>query len=112
MFCVKNGIKCNDVVKMLKKAFDETSMSTPRIYEWYIRVKEGREDVDDDRRTERPNTTISDENVTKIKHTVLNNRCNAIREVAEQVNVSYGSCEVIFTDILGLKRAAKFVPKL
>jgi len=106
-------LSVNEVAKMLEKAFGEISMSTPRIYEWYKRFKEGREDVDDDRRTGRPNTLISDENVAKIKYIVLSNRCITIREVAEEVNISYGSCESIFANILGLKLvAAKFAPKL
>ena len=35
-----------------------------------------------------------------------------IREIADEVGVSYGSCQAIFTNILGMKRAAtKIVPK-
>ena len=111
-FCVKNEIKCSEVVRMLKKAFGEFSMSTSRDYEWYKRFKKGGEDVDDDIRTGRP-SIISDENVSKIKEIVLTNRRITIREVAEKVNISYSSCESIFRDILGFKRvSAKFVPKL
>ena len=41
------------------------------------------------------------------------NRRITIREVAEDVGISVGSCHAIFSDILGLKREeAKFVPKL
>ena len=44
---------------------------------------------------------------------VMENRQITIREVAEDVGISVGSCHAIFSDILGLKRvAAKFVPKL
>jgi len=44
---------------------------------------------------------------------VLNNRRITIREVAEDVGISVGSCHEIFSDILGMKRvSAKFVPKL
>ena len=43
----------------------------------------------------------------------MENRRITIREVAEDVGISVGSCHAIFSDILGLKRvAAKFVPKL
>ena len=36
-----------------------------------------------------------------------------IREVAEDVGISIGSCHLIFSNVLGMKRvAAKFVPKL
>lgn len=68
---------------MLKKAFDKFSMSTPGIHKWYNRFKEGREDVDDDKRKGRPNTSISDENVAKI--IVLSNRRITVRKVAKEL---------------------------
>ena len=44
---------------------------------------------------------------------VLNNRRIPIREVADDVGISFGSCQAIFTDVLGMKRAAaKIVPIL
>ena len=44
---------------------------------------------------------------------ILNNRRITIRKVADDVGISFGSCQTIFTDILGMKSAAaKIVPKL
>uniref|UniRef100_T1I3G2 Uncharacterized protein n=1 Tax=Rhodnius prolixus TaxID=13249 RepID=T1I3G2_RHOPR len=44
---------------------------------------------------------------------VMNDRRITIREVADDVAISIGSCHEIFSDVLGMKRvAAKFVPKL
>ena len=41
------------------------------------------------------------------------NRRITIREVADDVRISFGSCQAFFTDVLGMKRAAtKIVPKL
>lgn len=112
-FCVKNGIKCSEAFKMLKKAFGNNTMSQPRVYEWYKRFQEGREDIEDDARSGRPSSSTNDENVKKIKAIVLANRRITIREAAEEIGISYGSCEAIFTNVLNMKRvAAKFVPKL
>ena len=34
-------------------------------------------------------------------------------EIADDIDISFGSCQAIFTDVLGMKRAAaKIVPKL
>ena len=42
----------------------------------------------------------------------MENRQITIKEVAEDVGISVGSCHAIFSDILGLKRvAAKFVTR-
>ena len=44
---------------------------------------------------------------------ILDNRRIIIREVAEDVGISFGSCQAIFMDVLGMKwTAAKIVPKL
>ena len=32
-FCVKNGIKCSEAFKMLRKAFGDNAVSHPRAYE-------------------------------------------------------------------------------
>ena len=98
---------------MLTVAFGESTMSKTRVYEWYKRFKEGREDVEDDDRPGRPSTSITDDNVEQVKKMILENRRITIREVADDVGISFGSCQAIFSDVLGMKRvAAKFVPKL
>ena len=80
---------------------------------WYNRFKEGREDVNDNARPGRPSTSITDENIKVVKKIILDTRRITIREVADDVGISFGSCQAIFTNVLGMKRAAaKIVPKL
>ena len=98
---------------MLTKAYSESSMSRTRVYVWYKRFQEGREDVEDDERPGRPSTSTTDENVEKVKEMVINERRITIREVADDVGISIGSCHEIFSNLLVMKRVvAKFVPKL
>jgi hypothetical protein len=63
----KNGrieVKCNKVCEILQKAYAESAMKkTTSVYEWYKRLQDGREDVEDDERSSRPSTSIIDENV-------------------------------------------------
>ena len=48
-----------------------------------------------------------------MKKIILNNRRITVREVADDVDISFGSCQPIFTDVVGMKRAAaNIVPKL
>ena len=44
---------------MLTKAYGEFAMSKTRVYEWYKRFQDGREDVEDDERPGRPSTSIT-----------------------------------------------------
>ena len=105
-FCVKNEIKCNKVCGMLTKAYGESAMSKTRVYEWYKRFQDGREDVEDDKRPGRPSTSKTDENVEKVKEMVMNDRRITIREVADDVSISIGSYHEIFSNVLGMKRVA------
>lgn len=112
-FCVKNGIKCSETLEMLTVAYGECTLSKKNVYKWYKLFQEGRENVEDEARPGRPSTSTTDANVKEVKEMVLNNRRITIREVAEDVGISVGSCHEIFSDILGMKRvSAKFVPKL
>ena len=109
-FCVKNGIKGSKTLEMLKVAYGECTVSQKSIYKWYKLFTEGREEVNDDARPGRPSTSTTSENTEAVQKIVMENRRITIREVAEDVGISVGSCHAIFSDILGLKRvAAKFV---
>ncbi|UYV70483.1 hypothetical protein LAZ67_7003251 [Cordylochernes scorpioides] len=53
------------------------------------------------------------EKINEVKKMILANRRITVREVAEDLNISIGSCHSIFINNLGMRRvAAKFVPKL
>ncbi|KYN44224.1 hypothetical protein ALC56_01346 [Trachymyrmex septentrionalis] len=109
-FCVKNKIKCADAFRMLTVAYGEATLDRSNVYRWYKMFSEGREDVNDEERAGRPSTSTTDENIDEVKKIVLANRRITVREVAEDLNISIGSCHSIFTNDLGMRRvAAKFV---
>ena len=98
---------------MLTVAFDESTMNRTQVQLWYYRLKEGREDVNNNARSNRPNIATTDENIEAVERMILDNRRITIREVADDVSISFGSCQTIFTDVLCMKRAAvKIVQKL
>ena len=47
---------------------------------------------------------LIDENIGAVKK-MPNHRKISIREVADDVDISFGSCQKIFTEILDMKRA-------
>ena len=94
-------------------AFGESTMNRTQVQLWYNQFKESRLYVYDDVRPGRPSTSITDENIEAVKKIILDNRRIAIREVTDDDGISFGSCQEIFTDVLGMKRAApKIAPKL
>ena len=63
----------------------------------------------DDARLGRTSTSTTDENIEAVKKMILDDRRITIREVADDVGISFGSYKAFFTDVLGLKRAAKLL---
>ncbi|UYV64288.1 hypothetical protein LAZ67_3000153 [Cordylochernes scorpioides] len=109
-FCVKNEIKCADAFRMLTVAYGEATLDRSNVYRWYKMFSEGREDVNDEERAGRPNTSTTDEKINEVEKMILANRRITVREVAEDLNISIGSCHSIFINDLGMRRvAAKFV---
>ncbi|UYV71106.1 hypothetical protein LAZ67_8001723 [Cordylochernes scorpioides] len=112
-FCVENEIKCADAFRMLTVAYGEATLDRSNVYRWYKMFSEGREDVNDEERARRPSTSTTDEKINEVEKMILTNRRITVREVAEDLNISIGSCHSIFINDLGMRRvAAKFVQKL
>ncbi|UYV75991.1 hypothetical protein LAZ67_13002040 [Cordylochernes scorpioides] len=112
-FCVKNEIKCAYAFRMLTVAYGEATLDRSNVYRWYKMFSGGREDVNDEERAGRPSTSTTDEKINEVEKMILSNRRITVREVAEDLNISIGSCHSIFINDLGMRRvAAKFVPKL
>ena len=95
---------------MLTVTFGESTMSTTQVQLWYNLFKEGREDVNDNTRRGRLSTSITDENIEAVKKIILDNPRLTIRQVADDVGISFGLNQAIFTNVLAM--AWKIIPKL
>ena len=88
-------------------------MSRTQCYDWFKCFKDGRMLVCEDPRPGRPSTPTNDDHVETFRVVIRGNRRLAVREVAEEVDISIGSCHQFFTEKLQMRRvSAKFVPHL
>ena len=88
-------------------------MSRTQYYEWFKRFKVGRMSVGEDPRPGRPSTATDDDHVERVLAVIRGSRRLTIREVADEVEISIGSCHKIFTEKLQMRRvSARFVPRL
>ena len=111
-FCIENRISCAESMKMLQKAYDESTSSKTRGYEWYSAFKSGRDVVEDLPRFGQPSTSATEVNIAKVKKMVTENRHLSLREIDAELSVSHESIRTILNDYLGMKRvAARLVPK-
>ena len=88
-FCIANGISCAESLKILQKAYDISTLSKTRAYEWYSAFKSGRDVVEDLPHTGRPSTSSTQVNIAKVKEMVTKNRHLSLREIAAELSVSH-----------------------
>jgi hypothetical protein len=83
------------------------------VFQWHARFKTGRTSVDDDECTGRPTSCTTPETVARIQELIHQDRRLTIRDIAEEVEVGYGTCQRVLTEELGRHCvAAKFVPRI
>ena len=112
-FCFKLGKTATETWKMLQQAFRDECMSRTQCFEWYSRFKTRRTSIDGDSRSGRLSTSTDDVHIDTVLHLILQNRRLTIREIAEDVGISFVSCQAILTEKLNMHRvAAKFVPRV
>ena len=77
------------------------------------RFKESWEDVNNNARPKSLSPPKTDRSLEVVKEMILDNRRITITELADDVDISFGSCQAIFTHVLGMKcAAAKIVTRL
>lgn len=112
-FCFKLGKTGTETYEMMKTAFADEAMSRARVFEWFRRFKEGRESADSDPRSGRPSTSRNENMIARVNALVRSDRRLTVREIAEECEISTGSCDEILREDLNMHRvSAKFVPRL
>ncbi|UYV62587.1 TSFM [Cordylochernes scorpioides] len=88
-------------------AYRDAVMSRRRVFEWYKRFKEGREETADNERSGRPSTSTTPEKVDKVLELVLEDRRITVREVAEEAGISFGVATVVQAEVWLREEAQK-----
>jgi len=86
-FRVKLGKSATETYDLWKKVYGDECLSHTQVFEWFKRIKEGREEIRDDQRPSRPSTSQTDANIKKVGEIVPQNRRLSIRAVAKLINI-------------------------
>jgi len=112
-FCFILGKIATETWKMLQQAFGDECMCQTQCLEWYSHFKTGRTLIDEDPRSGRPSTSTDDVHFDAVHDLILQNCRLTIREIAEDIGISFGSCQAILTEKLNLHHvASKFLPRV
>ena len=87
-FIVRLGKPPTEALKLFQEVYGDETMSRTRLFEWYMRFKEGREMVEDDYRSGRPSTSRTDENVERVRQKVRSDRRLTVRMIADELGMN------------------------
>ncbi|EGI66262.1 FLJ37770-like protein [Acromyrmex echinatior] len=92
------------------------NLSRARVFEWFKRFQDSREDVEDDSRPGRPSTSKTDDNIETIGNLIRSDRRLSIRAIDETVGCGWIDKEcvrqILHNNFNMKKVCAKMVPKI
>ena len=97
---------------MIQQGFGDQSLSHTQVFQRHTCFKTDRTSVDNDEHTGRPTSCTIPETVARIQELIRQDGRRTIPDIAEELEVGYGTCQRVLTEELGMHRvASKFVPE-
>jgi transposase len=96
-------------LQLLRTTFSDDCLSQAVVYQWVKRFKEGRESLKDDPRPDRPSTACDEQMVAQVRAKIHADQSLTIREIAEEVNISFGSCQAILTEDFAMSTSPQWL---
>ncbi|XP_016662368.1 protein GVQW3-like [Acyrthosiphon pisum] len=106
------GKTAAETLECLKTVYGDEALEKTAVYDWFKRLKNGQESLEDEERSGQPSTSKNDETIEKVKNLVRSDRLLRIQDMANALGISYGSVQNILKDDLGIHICAKFVPRI
>ena len=106
-FLVQLGKTPSEALGMLQKVYGDETKSRLRIFEWCKRFKEGRENVEDDRRSGRPSTSRNEANVERVKQMVRDDRRLTVRQIADELGMNHTACGRLSLKIWACRKSVR-----
>ena len=111
-FLTKLNWESKQIIEALNTVYGNNGPKKSAVYKWIKRFKESRIECEDDHRSGRPSTSITEEKVAAVRSLLQEDRRITIGYIANAISISRGSANSILTDNLGLsKLSARWVPK-
>ena len=108
--CTKLGKSAKETLKVIQQGFGDQSLSRIEVFQWHTRFKTGPRQLTTTN-TQGDTQVATLETVARIQELIRQDRRRTIRDIAEEVEVGYGTCQRVLTEELWMHRvAAKFVP--
>ncbi|GBO01788.1 Putative uncharacterized protein FLJ37770 [Araneus ventricosus] len=98
-FCFKLGKTATKTHEMLAKVYCVEAVSKKCVFEWFKRFRDGK-DVEDEPRSGRPPTSITPDNIERVRRMLADDRRLSLRMMAEELKISLDSVSNIICEHL------------
>ncbi|GBN10840.1 Putative uncharacterized protein FLJ37770 [Araneus ventricosus] len=99
-FCFKLGKTTTETHEMLVKVYGVDAVSKKCVFEWFKRLRDGKEDVKDEPRSGRPPTSTTPGNIERVRRMLADDRGLSLRMMAEELKISLDSVSNIIHEHL------------
>jgi len=83
-FCVKLDKSATETFASLTETYGDATLSRTMVFKWHKAFKEGRENVENNPRSGRPNSSRNDQNVEVVRAVMAKDRRLSVRMIAEE----------------------------
>ncbi|GFY11050.1 HTH_48 domain-containing protein [Trichonephila clavipes] len=90
-FCFKLGKTPKENNVMLVHVHEDQALSMKYVYKWFVHFQEGRESVSDKACSRRPATSISDENIEKVRKLIKKDHRLTLLMIPDELQINYKS---------------------
>jgi predicted HTH transcriptional regulator len=94
---------CSESLKILQKAYGESTLSKTCAYEWYKAFENSIDVMDDLSRSVRLLTSTTEVNIAKVKEIVTENPHSTLRQRAAEFSISHESIRSFLTNHLDMQ---------
>lgn len=112
-YFVKKGMGPKEIFEDMSATLRDSAPSYATVKKWAALFKGGRENLEDDDRSGRPSTSVTEDTISKVENLVMADRRLTVRYLAAKVGISATSVETILHQHLRLNKvSARWVPRM
>lgn len=107
----KRGLSASDCRIEMSGALGMDAPSKATICRWYNEFKRGKNSFEDDPRSGRPSTSVTDENIDAVRELVKDNRRITYKEIEATLGIGSSAVRTILHERLALRKVcSRWVP--